>query len=383
MLWRSALFVAIAVPLRLAVATGLALLLHARARGARAGRTFAFLPSVVPDAAWAMIWLFLLNPIYGPVNWLLGLVGIAPVSWFSDGNAAFVAIVLMLAFTVGEAFIVALAARQELPEELYSVARLEGAGAWFVLRTVTLPLMAPVLALLATRDVAVSLQATFTATYLLTDGGPDRATLFLPIYSFDMGFELLRYGYASAMMLLGFLGCLALGVAAVAASSVAGGWAFPTEVGDAEPRVASACSRAASSTTRPSSSSRIRSASRRMSRSPSSAISTAVPAARIASSAPPPAPRSRAARGPPTARRGSATRGSVISPRAITSICCSPPESVPASCVAPVREAREERVGALAAGGDGGLVAADRGRRRASGSRPRVSPPNTRRPAGT
>ncbi len=212
-LWRSALFVAIAVPLRLAVATGLALLLHARATGTRAGRTFAFLPSVVPDAAWAMIWLFLLNPIYGPVNWLHRLAGIAPVSWFSDGDAAFVAIVLMMAFTVGEAFIVALAARQELPEELYAVARLEGAGAWFVLRTVTLPLMAPVLALLATRDVAVSLQATFTATYLLTDGGPDRATLFLPIYSFDTGFEQLRYGYASAMMLLGFLGCLALGVA--------------------------------------------------------------------------------------------------------------------------------------------------------------------------
>ncbi len=74
-----------------------------------------------------MIWLFLLNPIYGPVNWLLGLAGIAPVSWFSDGNAAFFAIVLMLAFTVGEAFIVALAARQELPAELYAVARLEGA----------------------------------------------------------------------------------------------------------------------------------------------------------------------------------------------------------------------------------------------------------------
>jgi multiple sugar transport system permease protein len=209
-LWRSALFVLIAVPLRLFVATGLALLLHARVRGARAGRTFAFLPSVVPDAAWAMIWLFLLNPIYGPVNWLLGLVGIAPVSWFSDGNAAFLAIVIMLAFTVGEAFIVALAARQELPAELYSVARLEGARTWFVLRTVTLPLMAPVLALLAVRDVAVSLQATFTATYLLTDGGPDRATLFLPIYSFDMAFELLRYGYASAMMLLAFVGCLAL-----------------------------------------------------------------------------------------------------------------------------------------------------------------------------
>ena len=212
-LWRSALFVAIAVPLRLLIATALALALHARARGAGPARTAGFLPTVVPDAAWAMVWLFLLNPIYGPVNALLGAVGIAPVSWFSNGDAAFVAIVLMMAFTIGEAFIVALAARQELPDELFSVAKLEGAGAWYVLRTITLPLMAPVLALLAVRDVAVSLQATFTATYLLTDGGPDRATLFLPIYSFDMGFELLRYGYASAMMLLGFLACLALGFA--------------------------------------------------------------------------------------------------------------------------------------------------------------------------
>jgi multiple sugar transport system permease protein len=158
------------------------------------------------------VWLFLLNPIYGPINGLLGLFGIAPVSWFSDGTAAFAAIVLMLAFTVGEAFIVALAARQELPAELYEVARLEGARARFVLRTVTLPLMAPVLLLLATRDAAVSLQASFTVTYLLTDGGPDRATLFLPIYSFDKGFEQLQYGYASAMMLLGFLGCLTIGV---------------------------------------------------------------------------------------------------------------------------------------------------------------------------
>jgi multiple sugar transport system permease protein len=209
-LWRSALFVALAVPLRLALATGFALLLHARFRGAGAARTAVFSPSVVPDTAYALVWLFLLNPLYGPVNALLGVFGLGPVSWFSDGDAAFAAIVFMTAFTVGEAFIVALAARQELPAELYAVARLEGAGAWHVLRVITLPLMAPVLLLLATRDVAVSLQATFTSVYLLTDGGPDRATLLLPIYSFDKGFEQFQYGYASAMMLVAFLGCLAL-----------------------------------------------------------------------------------------------------------------------------------------------------------------------------
>ena len=209
-LWRSALFVAVAVPLRLALATGFALLLHARFRGAGAARTAAFSPSVIPDTAYALVWLFLLNPLYGPINWLLGAVGLGPVSWFSDGDAAFAAIVLMTAFTIGESFIVALAARQELPAELYAVARLEGAGTWYVLRVVTLPLLAPVLLLLATRDVAVSLQATFTAVYLLTDGGPDRATLLLPIYSFDKGFEQFQYGYASAMMLVAFVGCLML-----------------------------------------------------------------------------------------------------------------------------------------------------------------------------
>ena len=209
-LWRSALFVALAVPLRLALATGFALLLHKRFSGVGGARTAVFSPSVIPDTAYALVWLYLLNPLYGPINALLGVFGIGPVSWFSDGDAAFAAIVLMTAFTVGEAFIVALAARQELPAELYSVARLEGAGAWHVLRVVTLPLLAPVLLLLATRDVAVSLQATFTSVYMLTDGGPDRATLLLPIYSFDKGFEQLQYGYASAMMLIAFLGCLAL-----------------------------------------------------------------------------------------------------------------------------------------------------------------------------
>ena len=209
-LWHSLLFVAIAVPLRIALGTALALLLHARFRGAGAARTSAFLPTVIPDAAYALVWLYLLNPVYGPVNSALGLAGIGPVSWLSDGTAAFAAIVLLVIFTMGETFIVALAVRQELSSEMYELARVEGASAWRVTREVTLPLMAPVLALLAIRDVAVTLQASFTPTYLLTDGGPDRATLLLPTYSFDVGFEQLSYGYAASMTLIIFLGCAGL-----------------------------------------------------------------------------------------------------------------------------------------------------------------------------
>ena len=209
-LWHTAAFLALVVPLRLVLATGLALLLHTRFRGAGAGRTAAFLPTVVPDAAAALVWIFVFNPIYGPMNALLGAVGVSPVSWFSDADAAFAMIAIALAFTMGESFVVALATRQELPDELYAIARLEGASPLHVLRKVTLPLMSPVLVLLAIRDVAVVLQLSFSFTYLLTDGGPDRATLFMPIYAFDVGFEGLRYGYATAITLLIFVGCLAL-----------------------------------------------------------------------------------------------------------------------------------------------------------------------------
>ena len=209
-LWHTAAFLALVVPFRLIVATALALLLHSRFRGAGAGRTAAFLPTVVPDAAAALVWLFVFNPIYGPMNALIGAVGVGPVSWFSDADAAFAMIVLALTFAMGESFIVALAARQELPDDLYAIGRLEGASPLYVLRRVTLPLMSPVLALLAVRDVAVVLNLSFSFTYLLTDGGPDRATLFLPIYSFDVGFEGLQYGYATAITLLIFAGCLGL-----------------------------------------------------------------------------------------------------------------------------------------------------------------------------
>ncbi|CAA9505829.1 MAG: hypothetical protein AVDCRST_MAG85-2038 [uncultured Solirubrobacteraceae bacterium] len=198
-------FAAFAVPLRLLGALGLALLLHARFRGAGGARTAAYLPSVVPDVAYALLWLFLVNPLFGPVNALLGAVGLPEPDWLTTGAGAMATIVLMSGFTIGEGFVVALAARQELPKELHELARVEGSSATNTFRRVTLPLMAPTLGLLAIRDLAFSLQVSFIPAYLLTDGGPDRATLFLPLYAFDAGFEQLRYGYAAAMTLSMFV----------------------------------------------------------------------------------------------------------------------------------------------------------------------------------
>ena len=204
-LLNSLLFASLAVPLRLLGALGLALLLHERFRGAGGARTAAYLPTVVPDVAYAVLWLFLINPLFGPINAVLGAIGLPEPDWLTTGTGAMAAIVLMSTFTIGEGFVVALAARQELPRELYDVARLEGSGPLHTFRRLTLPLLAPTLSLLAIRDLAFSLQVSFIPAYILTDGGPDRDTLFLPLYAFDVGFEQLQYGYAAAVTLTMFL----------------------------------------------------------------------------------------------------------------------------------------------------------------------------------
>ncbi len=200
-LLNSLLFLALAVPLRLAAAVGMALLLHRRARGRAAQRTAVYLPTVVPDVAFALLFLFLLNPVYGPVNALLGGLGLPQPEWLSTPAGAMASVVIVAAFTVGEGFVVALATRQELPEELYDLARLEGSGTRHTLRRVTLPLMRPTLALLAFRDTAFALQVSFVPALIVTGTGPDRATLFLPQFIYGAAFEELRYGYAAAVTL--------------------------------------------------------------------------------------------------------------------------------------------------------------------------------------
>ncbi len=195
-------FVALAVPLRLVAAVFLGLLLHRRMRGVAAYRTSVFLPSVVPDVAYALLWLWILNPLYGPLNLGLIALGIGPPAWLTDPDAARLAIVLMSVFTVGEGFLVALAARNQVPGELYELAEVEDAGPLNRLRRITLPLMAPTLLLLLFRDVIFSLQATFVPSLVITAGGPPPyATTYVPLFVYREGFEYLRYGYAAAATL--------------------------------------------------------------------------------------------------------------------------------------------------------------------------------------
>jgi multiple sugar transport system permease protein len=199
----SVVFAAIAVPLRLLVALGLALLLHRRAALVGTARTAAVMPSAVPEVAYGLLWLWLFNPLYGPINQVLRLGGPPPPQWLTDPADAQAAIIVMSLFTIGETFIILLVARRALPREVYELAALEDALAWDVFRRITLPLLAPVLGLLLLRDTIASVQASFVPALVVTGGGPPPyATTYLSLFVYRNAFEYLRYGYAAAATLV-------------------------------------------------------------------------------------------------------------------------------------------------------------------------------------
>jgi multiple sugar transport system permease protein len=192
-------YAAAAIPIRLVAAVALASLLFRRGRGAGAARTSVFVPSVVPDVALAVAWVWILNPLYGPLNLVLAAIGLPTPAWLTEPTVARWAIVLIGAFQLGEGFAIALAARRSVPPELEESAAAAGAGPWTSFVRVVLPTMAPALLLLAARDTVVSLQATLVPALIVTDGGPPpSATTFLPLFVYREAFEYLRFGTAAA-----------------------------------------------------------------------------------------------------------------------------------------------------------------------------------------
>jgi multiple sugar transport system permease protein len=202
----SLMFIPFAVPIRLLGAVALALLLHGRMRGVGAYRTGVYLPTIVPDVAYALLWLWLFNPLYGPINVTLDALGLPSPEWLTDGRDARWAIITMTVFLLGEGFLVALATRASIPGELYELAAVEAASPFYVLRRLTLPLMAPTLLLLLFRDTIFSFQVNFVPALLVTEGGPPPyETTYLPLFVYRTGFEYLRYGYAAAATVIMFL----------------------------------------------------------------------------------------------------------------------------------------------------------------------------------
>jgi multiple sugar transport system permease protein len=222
----SLLFVVLTVPLRVVIALGLALLLNRPRRGVGLYRVAVYVPTIVPSVAYALVWLWIFNPRYGPLNLVLAALGLPTPAWLVDRATALPAIALTALFQIGEGFVVVLAALKTVPEECRHTAALDGAGRAATLRYITLPLLAPWLLLLTIRDVIASAQATFTPALLMTGGGPYYATLFVPLLMYETAFDRFRFGQGAAMMLLLLLVVVVLILVTFRA---VGGWGYEDE----------------------------------------------------------------------------------------------------------------------------------------------------------
>lgn len=211
-----------AVPAGIALGLGLALLLNRPRRGVVLFRTIFFLPMVVSGVALTLLWGWLLNPRYGLINGLLAAIGIRGPGWLQDEQWAMPALILMSLWNVGLNMVIYLAALQGIPSELHEAAALDGAGRSARFRHITWPLISPVTFYLLIVNVIGSFQL-FTPAYVLTRGGPNNATLTLPLYIYFNAFAWGKLGYASALAAVLFLAVLAFTLLQVRFSSL---WVF-------------------------------------------------------------------------------------------------------------------------------------------------------------
>jgi len=201
-------FLMLGLPLAVAGALGLALLLNQRLRGMVAYRTIFFLPAVCSPVAVALLWKWIYAPDFGVLNYALHMVGVAnPPQWLQSTTWAKPAFILMGLWTGigGYNCVLYLAGLQGIPAELYEAADLDGAGWWQKLRHITWPLLSPTTFFIVVMGVIGGFQGGFTAAYMMTDGGPAGATTTLMYYIYRMAFQWFEMGYAAAIAVVLFL----------------------------------------------------------------------------------------------------------------------------------------------------------------------------------
>ncbi len=191
-------FVLISVPLKLIFGVALSLLLNLKVRGMNLYRTIFYIPAVISGVAVSLMWIWLLQPDTGVVNTLLALVGIKGPGWFWDPQWALPSVALMSVWSVGGSAIVYLAGLQNIPPHLYEAAKIDGAGAWQRFWRITIPLLTPTLFFQLVVEMIESFKV-FTQAFVITKGGPLKATYFYLYYFYEEAFQNFNMGYASAL----------------------------------------------------------------------------------------------------------------------------------------------------------------------------------------
>jgi multiple sugar transport system permease protein len=163
-------------------------------------RTLFYIPAVISGVAVSLMWMWLLQPDTGVVNSLLELVGIKGPGWFWDPTWALPSVALMSVWSVGGSAIIYLAGLQNISPHFYEAAEIDGAGAWQRFWKITLPLLTPTLFFQLVVEMIESFKV-FTEAFVITKGGPLRATYFFLLYFYEEGFQNFNMGYASSLAL--------------------------------------------------------------------------------------------------------------------------------------------------------------------------------------
>lgn len=196
---RTLYFTGLAVALQLALGLGIALLLHREFGGQSLARALIMLPMMATPAAIALVWVLIYHPTLGVLNYALSRVGIPPQEWLGRSDLVIPSLVAVDTWQYTPfVTLVLLAGLAALPLEPFESARIDGAGPWQVFRYVTLPLLRPTLVVAALFHVIDSLKV-FDTIYIMTQGGPGRASETLNLYAFQTAFEYFHVGYGAAI----------------------------------------------------------------------------------------------------------------------------------------------------------------------------------------
>jgi ABC-type sugar transport system permease subunit/ABC-type glycerol-3-phosphate transport system substrate-binding protein len=220
------LYTLFSVPLGVAGSLALALLLNTKIKGQSVFRTLYYLPAVASAVAASLIWLRLFNPESGLLNNILGALHLNPVmhalgltdpdkgyvNWLGSEKTALGSLVVMSLWGIGGGMVIYLAGLQGIPQSYYEAAEIDGASVWQRFRHVTLPLLTPTIFFTLIMGIIGSFQV-FTQGFVMTQGGPNNATLFYVLYLYQNAFQFLKMGYASALAWVLFL--IILGFTAV------------------------------------------------------------------------------------------------------------------------------------------------------------------------
>ncbi|SEN12732.1 carbohydrate ABC transporter permease [Nonomuraea pusilla] len=194
------IYVVVSVPLQLAFALALALVLDRGLRGLPIYRSIFYLPSLLGGSvAIAILWRKVFGA-EGLVNAVLGVFGIQGPGWVSDPDYALGTLILLHVWTFGAPMIIFLAGLRQIPSSYYEAASVDGAGRLRQFRSITLPLLTPIIFFNLVLEVIKSFQS-FTQSFIVSNGsgGPADSTLFYTLYLYLKGFKNYDMGYAAAM----------------------------------------------------------------------------------------------------------------------------------------------------------------------------------------